>query len=115
MGGIFIIKVVLFFCFGHQGASLFSNWNAELAIWGIKRGHIEMKLGKIGPWPLMEVTCGLFGFLATRGPSLFTNQNAKVAVLGILRSHIGMKLGRIIPWLKMEVPFCPLGFRPPMG
>ena len=51
MGGIYIVKVVLFLRFGHQGASLFSNRNDKLAVFGIIRGHIGMKLGKIGPWP----------------------------------------------------------------
>ena len=34
-----------------RGPSLFSNWNAKVAHWGIIRGHIGMKLGRIGPWP----------------------------------------------------------------
>ena len=37
--------------FGHQGLSLFSNPNAKLAVLGIVRGHIGIKLGRIGPWP----------------------------------------------------------------
>ena len=98
MGGICILKVVLFFHFGHQGASLFSNRNTKLTVLGILRGYIGMKLGKICPWPQMEVPCGPFGFLATRGPSSFSNWIAKVANLSIIRSHIGMKLGSIVPW-----------------
>ena len=47
MGGIYIIKVVLFFRFGHQGASLLSKLNANMAIWGIIRGQIGMKLGRV--------------------------------------------------------------------
>ena len=45
MGGILIIKVVLFFRFGHQGASLFSNWAFEMAILAIKSGQMGKKLG----------------------------------------------------------------------
>ena len=44
-----IIKVVLFFGFGHQGASLFSKPNAKIAIQGIIRGQNGMKLGRLGP------------------------------------------------------------------
>ena len=51
MGGIYIVKGVLLFHFGHQGASLFRNRNTKLAVLGIIMGHIVMKLGKIGPWP----------------------------------------------------------------
>ena len=40
MGGILIIKVVLFFRFGHQGASLFSKWKADSAVLGIRRGQM---------------------------------------------------------------------------
>ena len=98
MGGIYIVKVVLFLRFGHQGASLFINRNAKLAVLGIIMGHIWMKLGKIGPWPLMKVPYGPFGFLATRGPSLWSSWYPKVADLGIIWGHIGMKLGRIGPW-----------------
>ena len=78
--------------------SLSSNLNAKLALLGIIRGHIGMKLGRIGPWPSLEVPDGLFRILATRGPSLFSNPSAKLAVLGIIRGLIGMKLGRIDPW-----------------
>ena len=60
MGGNYIRKVALVFRFGHQGASLFSNLNTKLAVLGIIRGHIGMKLGRIGPWPLPEVPFGLF-------------------------------------------------------
>ena len=81
-----------------RGLSLFTNQNAKLAVLGIISGHIGMKLGRIGPWPLPEVPFGFFLILATRGLSLFSNPNAKLAVLGILRGHIGMKLGRIGPW-----------------
>ena len=49
MGGILIIKVVLFFHFGHQGASLFSKPNAKMAVFGIIRGQNGMKLGRVGP------------------------------------------------------------------
>ena len=59
---------------------------------GIIRGHIGMKLGRIGPWPKMEVPYGPFGFLATRGPILFTNKYTKLAVLGMITGHIGIKL-----------------------
>ena len=65
---------------------------------GIISGHIGMKLGRIGPWPQMEVPYGPFGFLATRGPSLLSSWYPKVADLGIIWGHIGMKLGRIGPW-----------------
>ena len=49
MGGILIIKVVLFFCFGHQGASLFSKPNAKMAAYDIIRGQNGMKVGRVGP------------------------------------------------------------------
>ena len=40
-----------FFYLATRGPSLFSNPNAKLAVLGIIRGHIGMKLGRIGPWP----------------------------------------------------------------
>ena len=46
-----IIKVVLFFGFGHQGASLFSKPNAKMAISGIIRGQNGMNLSRVGPLP----------------------------------------------------------------
>ena len=49
MGGILIIKVVLFFRFGHQGASLFSKPNTKMAVSGIIPGQNGMKLGRVGP------------------------------------------------------------------
>ena len=49
MGGILLIKVVLFFRFGHQGASLFSKPNTEMVVKGIIRGQNGMKLGRVGP------------------------------------------------------------------
>ena len=52
--------MVLFFRFVHQGASLFSNLNAKLAVVGIIRGHIGMQIGRIGLWSLPEVPYGLF-------------------------------------------------------
>ena len=81
-----------------RGLSLFSNRNTKLAVLGVTKGHVGMKLGRIGPWPLPEVPYGLLSILANRWPSLFCNLNAKLAFLGILRSHIGMKLGRFGPW-----------------
>ena len=33
-----------------RGPNLFSNWNAIFAVMGIIRGHIAMKLCRIGPW-----------------------------------------------------------------
>ena len=44
-----IIKVALFFRFGHQGASLFSKPNAKMAVWGVIRGQKVMKVGMVGP------------------------------------------------------------------
>ena len=49
MGGILVIKVVLFFGFGHQGASLFSKPNARMAVKGMIRGQNELKLGRVDP------------------------------------------------------------------
>ena len=40
-----------FFYLTTRGPSLFSNPNTKLAVLGIIRGHIRMKLGRIGPWP----------------------------------------------------------------
>ena len=51
MGGILIVKVVLFFRFGHQGARLFSKPNSKIAISGIIRSQNGMKLGRVGPLP----------------------------------------------------------------
>ena len=51
MGGILIIKVVLFFRFGHQGASLFSKPNAQMVAQGVTKRQIGMKLARVGPWP----------------------------------------------------------------
>ena len=44
-----IIKVVLFFRFGHQGASLFSKPNAKMAVKGMIRSQNELKLGRVDP------------------------------------------------------------------
>ena len=46
-----IIKVVLFFGFGHQGASLFSKPNTKMAVSVIIRGQNGMKLGRVGSLP----------------------------------------------------------------
>ena len=81
-----------------RGLSLFCNLNAKLALLGIIRGHIGMKLGRIGPWPLPEVPFGFYWILATRGLSLFINLNAKLFVLGIVSGCFGMKFDRIGPW-----------------
>ena len=70
-----ILKVVLFFRFGHQGASLFSKPNAKMAVSGIKRGLNGIKLGRVGPLPWQRVPWDAFGFSATRGPSLFSKHN----------------------------------------
>ena len=48
MRGILLMKVVLFFRFGHQGASLFNKPNAKMAVQGIVSGQNEMKLGRVG-------------------------------------------------------------------
>ena len=58
MGGILIIKVVLFFRFGHQGASLFSKPNTKMAVSGIIRGQNGMKLSRVGPLPLVVLRFG---------------------------------------------------------
>ena len=42
--------------------SLFSNQNAKLAVLGIIRGHIGMKLDRIGTWLYLEVLWYPFGF-----------------------------------------------------
>ena len=44
----------LFRILANRGPSLFSNWNAKLAIFDIKRGCIGMKRGTIGPWAYPE-------------------------------------------------------------
>ena len=44
-----VIKVVLFFRFDHQGASLFSKPNAKMAAWGVIRDQKVMKVGMVGP------------------------------------------------------------------
>ena len=49
MGGILIMKVVLFFHFGHQGASLFSEPNTKMAVKGMIRGQNELKFGRVDP------------------------------------------------------------------
>ena len=49
-----------FFDLATRGPSLFGNQNAKSAVLGIIRGHIEIKLGRIGPWPWPEVPYGLF-------------------------------------------------------
>ena len=46
---VLLIKVVLFFHFGHQGASLFSKPNAKMAAWGVIRDQKVMKVGMVGP------------------------------------------------------------------
>ena len=51
MGGILIIKVVLFFRFSHQGASLFSKPNAKMDVKDLIRDKNGIKLGMVGPWP----------------------------------------------------------------
>ena len=51
-----------------RGPSLSRNWTNKSDGLGIIRGHIGIKLDKIGPWPYMEVPYGSFGFLVTRGP-----------------------------------------------
>ena len=51
MGGILIIKVVLFFRFSHQGASLFSKPNNKLDVKDLIRDKNGIKLGMVGPWP----------------------------------------------------------------
>ena len=43
--------LALFGILATRGLNLFSNLNAKLAVLGIIRGHIGMKLGRIGPWP----------------------------------------------------------------
>ena len=49
MGGILIVKVVLFFGFGHQGASLFSKPNVKMAVSGII--GVKMGLNLVGLVP----------------------------------------------------------------
>ena len=82
----------------------FSNLNTKLAVLGIIWGHIGMKLGRIGPRPLVEVLFGPLEFLATRGPSLFSTMNPKLAVLDIIWGHFVIKLGIICLWPYIEVP-----------
>ena len=61
-----------------------------------------MKLGRIGPWPQMEVLNGPFIFWATRGPSLFCNQTIKLVVLGNKMDNVGLILVGIGPWPYLE-------------
>ena len=49
MVGILIIKVALFFHFGHRVASLFSKPNTKMAAWGVIRDQKVMKVGMVGP------------------------------------------------------------------
>ena len=50
MGGKYVMKVALFFRFGHQGASLFSNSKFKLAVLSVSRGEIA----KIRPFFLCK-------------------------------------------------------------
>ena len=83
MGGILLIKVVLFLRFSHQGASFFSKPNTKMAVLQVIRGQNGMKLGRIDPWPYQRVPCDPLVFLATREPSLFTKRNPKTDVKGV--------------------------------
>ena len=58
-----------------RGLSLFSNQNTKLGFVGIIRGHIGMRLDRIGPWQSLELPYGPFGFFATRGLSLSIKAN----------------------------------------
>ena len=78
-----IIKVVLFFRFGHQGASLFSKPNPKMAVKGTIRGQNGMKLGTNDPWLYLQGPYSLDLNLATRGPSLFSNREPEIPVSGL--------------------------------
>ena len=89
--------------FWPQGAKFFPNWNNKLVILGIIRGHIRMKLDKIGPWPYLELPYAPFEFLARMGLSLIGNLNTKLALLGNKRGQSGITLVRMGPWPYLEL------------
>ena len=43
---------------GREGFGLLSNQNTKLASVGILRGHIGMRLDRIGPWQSLELHSG---------------------------------------------------------
>ena len=97
MGGILIIKVVLFFCFGHKGASLFSKRNTRWPFRAILVVKMGLNLVGLVPdhsrgYPVMHLD-----FFDTRGPSLLRKRNPKMAILRAIRCLNGMKVGRIDP------------------
>ena len=77
--------MVLVFRFGHQGVSLFSNPNSELAVLGIQRGqngkNKTIFLMKMGANYIVKVAL-VFCF-GHQGVSLFSNPKSKLAVLAI--------------------------------
>ena len=90
MGGNCITKVASVFRFGHQGVSLFSNPNSELAFLGIQRGQngknktiFLMYMGGI-----YIVKVALVFHFGHQGASLFSNRNSKLAVFAVYRGQM---------------------------